>query len=130
MTRTELKVAHVEGAVEGAVEKPPRKKHRFHPGTQSLRQIKKLQKSTKACIPKAPFERLVREIAADATLSDTLLRFEPDAIRVLQTAAEAYIVGLCRRTVRVSALSKKVTLTPEVLKLVDQQYKPLLEGEA
>lgn len=133
MTRTELKTTAVEvktTAVELKVEKKERKARKYHPGTKALMQIREMQRTIKPGIPKAPFERVVREIALTSTLSGIKVRFEPDAIRVLQTAAEAFYVGLCRRAVRVSALNKKVTFTPEALQLVNAQYKPDLEGEA
>jgi len=128
MTRTELKTTAVELKV--APEKKQRKAHKYHPGTRAVMQIKQMQRTIKPCIPKAPFERVVREIASTSTLSGMKVQFKPDAIRVLQTAVEAFYVGLCRRAVRVSALSKKVTFTPEALQLVNAQYKPDLEGEA
>src|SRR3989344_6361869 len=45
----------------GGVKKP----HRFRPGTVALREIRKYQKSTDLLIRKAPFQRLVRELAQD-----------------------------------------------------------------
>lgn len=128
MTRTELKTTAVELKV--AQGQKPRKAHKFHPGTKALMHIRQMQRTIKPAIPKAPFDRLVREIASTSTLSGMNVRFEPDAIRVLQTAVEAYYVGLCRRAVRVSALNKRVTFTSEALQLVHAQYKPDLEAEA
>ncbi len=43
----------------GGVKKP----HRYRPGTVALCKIRKYQKSTELLIRKAPFQRLVREIA-------------------------------------------------------------------
>jgi histone H3 len=39
-----------------------RKKNRFRPGTVALREIKRYQKSTSMLLPRAPFQRLVRNI--------------------------------------------------------------------
>ena len=39
--------------------------HRFRPGTVALREIRRYQKSTELLIRKLPFQRLVREIAAN-----------------------------------------------------------------
>jgi histone H3 len=47
----------------------------------ALRQIRKYQKSTKLLIRKAPFQRLVREIAQDFK---TDLRFQQPAVLALQ----------------------------------------------
>ncbi len=44
---------------QGGVKKP----HRYRPGTVALHEIRKFQKTTELLIRKAPFQRLVREIA-------------------------------------------------------------------
>ena len=68
-----------------------KKPHRFRPGTVAFREIRQQQKSTAACIPTAPFDRLVREIVCDNVgLED--LRIQPEAIGALRTAAEDYMV--------------------------------------
>lgn len=130
MTRTELKTTEVKKRQVGDLAQKERKPHKFHPGTKALMHIRQMQRTIKPCVPKAPFDRVVREIAAKSTLSGMNVRFDADAIRVLQTATEAFYVGLCRRAVRVSALSNKVTFTKEALELVHSQCKPDLEGEA
>ena len=43
----------------GGVKKP----HRYRPGTVALREICRFQKTTELLIRKAPFQRIVREIA-------------------------------------------------------------------
>ena len=65
------------GPVPTAARKAPRKEprkqpsnvvkkpHRYHPGTVALRDIRRYQKSTELLIRKAPFSRLVREIAQE-----------------------------------------------------------------
>lgn len=65
----------------------------FHPGTVSLREIRKLQKSTELLLPRAPFQRLVRDTVVEVC-PDVGFRFQPDALAALQDAAEAYLVGL------------------------------------
>ena len=67
-----------------------KKPHRYRPGTVALREIRKYQKSTDLLIRKAPFQRLVREIAQDFK---TDLRFQSTAVLALQEASEAYLVG-------------------------------------
>ncbi len=52
--------------------KKERKKPRFHAGTVALREIKRYQKSTDLLIPRAPFQRLVRDICSGI---DNDLRF-------------------------------------------------------
>ena len=47
------------GGPRGGVKKP----HRYCPGTVALREIRRFQKTTELLIRKAPFQRVVREIA-------------------------------------------------------------------
>ncbi len=58
----------------------------------AIREIRQYQKSTDLLLRKAPFQRLVREIAQGA-MDD--LRFKESALEGLQEAAEAYLVGSC-----------------------------------
>ena len=90
----------------GCIKKP----HRFRPGTVSLREIRKYQKSTELLIRKLPFQRLVREIATDFK-SD--LRFQSQAILAIQEAAEAYMVGLFEDTNLCAIHAKRVTIMPK-----------------
>ena len=69
----------------------PKRKHRYRPGTLALREIRHYQKKTNLLIKRAPFARLVREIAQSFMQE---LRFQNSAIGALQEAAEAYLVGL------------------------------------
>jgi len=86
---------------EGGLKKP----HRFRPGTVALREIRKYQKGTELLIRKLPFQRLVREIAADFK---TDLRFQSSAIAALQEASEAYLVGLMEDTNLCAVHAKRV----------------------
>merc|ERR1712225_43699 len=67
---------------------PGAKKFRWRPGTVALRQIKKYQKSTDLLMRKAPFQRLVRELA---TGHKDGLRWQASAVAALQEATEAYV---------------------------------------
>ena len=67
------------------------RKFRFRPGTVALRQVKKYQKSTELLMRKAPFQRLVRELA---TSHKENLRWQGSAILALQEATESFAVGL------------------------------------
>ena len=59
----------------------------YRPGVVALREIRRYQKSTELLMRKLPFQRLVREIAAEFK---TDLRFQSSAVVALQEAAEAY----------------------------------------
>ena len=75
--------------------KPPshqmQKRRRFRPGTVALREIRQYQKSTDLLIRRAPFQRVVNEIVRSFRND---LRIQAAAIKGLQEAAEAYLVGL------------------------------------
>merc|ERR1712010_234384 len=88
--------------------------HRFKPGTVSLREIRRFQKSTELLIRKLPFQRLVREIANDFK---TDLRFQSSAVLALQEAAEAYMVGLFEDTNLCAIHAKRVTIMPKDMQL-------------
>lgn len=101
----------------GGIKKP----HRFRAGTVALREIRKYQKSTELLIRRLPFQRLVREIAAEYK-SD--LRFQQNAISALQEASEAYMVGLFEDSGLCAIHAKRVTLMVK-----DMQLARRLRGE-
>ena len=68
-----------------------KRKIRFRPGTVALREIKKYQKSDALLLPRAPFQRVVRDITMGYNND---LRFASNALLALQESAEAYLVGI------------------------------------
>ena len=78
-----------------APRKPPpcqmQKRRRFRLGTIALREIQQYQKSMDLLIRRAPFQRVVYEIVRSFRND---LRIQAVAIKGLQEAAEAYLVGL------------------------------------
>ena len=104
------KAARKSGPQHGGIKKP----HRYRPGTVALHEIRKYQKSTDTLIRKAPFQRLVREIAQDYK-SD--LRFQSTAILALQEAAEAHLVCLFEDANLCAIHAKRVTIMPKDLGL-------------
>ena len=99
------KAARKSAPANGGVKKQgPR---RFRPGTVALRQIRRYQKSTELLMRKLPFQRLVREIAAE---SQNDLRFQATAIAALQEATEAYMVSLFEDTNLAAIHAKRVTI--------------------
>ena len=97
---------------------------KFRPGTTALKDIRHFQKSTALLIRKLPFQRLVREIAQDFK---TDLRFQQAAIRALQEAAEAYLVGLFEDTNLCAIHAKRVTIMPKDVQLPDESEERGLE---
>jgi histone H3 len=90
-------------------------------GTVALREIRKYQKTTDLLCLKMPFQRLVREVAQDFR---TDLRFQSHAVMALQSAGEAYLVGVMEDTNLCTIHAKRVTIGPK-----DVQLARRLRGE-
>ena len=91
------------------------RKFRWRPGTVALRQVKKLQKSTELLIAKAPFSRLVREIAEGHKAG---LRFASSALAAIQEATEAFVISLLSDANLTALHANRVTALPRDLQLV------------
>ena len=83
------------------------KKLRYKPGTVTLREVKKFQRSTKLLLPRASVQRVVREIAQGV---DHEMRFQAQALMAVQEAAEAYLVGLFEDANLCAIHAKRTTL--------------------
>mmetsp|Transcript_30481 Transcript_30481/g.33267 ORF Transcript_30481/g.33267 Transcript_30481/m.33267 type:complete len:139 (+) Transcript_30481:82-498(+) len=106
------KVARKSAPTSGGVK--TKAHYRFRPGTLALKEIRRYQKGTELLIRKLPFQRLVREITQDYK-SD--LRFQPHALLALQTAVEAYLIGLFEDTNLCTIHAKRVTIMPKDIAL-------------
>ena len=91
-----------------------KRKIRYKPGTVALREIRRYQKSTDLLLPRAPFQRLVREITG---AHDPDLRFQAQALIALQEAAEAYLVGIFEDTQLCAIHAKRVTVQKKDMEL-------------
>lgn len=111
------RAARSSAPISGGVRRP----RRYRPGTVALREIRRYQKSTDLLLRKAPFQRLVREIAQEFKLD---LRFQSTAVLALQEAAEAYLVGLFEDTNLCALHAKRVTILPK-----DMQLARRIRGE-
>ena len=111
------KAARKSIPTSGGVKKP----HRYRPGTVALREIRRYQKSTNLLIRKAPFQRLVKQIAQEIKES---VRFQSTAVLALQEASEYYLVGLFEDTNMCTLHGKRVTITPK-----DMQLARRIRGE-
>ncbi|GFR40755.1 hypothetical protein Agub_g1367 [Astrephomene gubernaculifera] len=101
------------------VERP---KRRFRKGTVALREIKKYQKTVDLLIRRAPFQRLVREIAQKGGVNGELkdVRFRADALEALQEAAEAHMVGMMEDANLCAIHAKRVTIMPKDMQLAQR----------
>ena len=98
----------------------PKKAHRFKPGTVALREIRKHQRTTQLQLKKAPFRRLVREVANELVNMNAFpngARMQDVALTALQEAAEAYMVKLYEDTNLTCIHRKRVTIEPKDIQL-------------
>jgi len=86
-----------------------KKQRRWRPGTLALRVIRKLQRTTGNLIQKAPFQRMVREVANAAKGG---LRWQAAAVSAMQEATEAYAVGLLSDANLCALHARRVTVMP------------------
>ena len=103
---------------------PVKKPRRFKPGTVSLREIKRYQKSTALLIPKTSFQRVVKEIIQDR-LGHGHLRIQSAALGALQESAEAFLVRVLDDTNLCAVHCNRVTIKPK-----DMQLAQRISGES
>ena len=87
---------------------PVKKKKTVRLRSKALREVRKEQSRTNHVIPAAPFNRLVRNIVADATTED--IRFRSSAIEALQTDTEDYLIGMFHDANLIAIQSGRETL--------------------
>jgi histone H3 len=113
--KTTKKTAPAEGGMK--------RKFRVKAGTNALREIKRYQKSMTNLLPRASFQRVVREIAGRVGSAD--LRFQSQALVALQEATEAYIVGVFEDTNLCAIHAKRQTVFKK-----DMQLARRIRGDA
>jgi histone H3 len=92
----------------------PKKKRRYKPGKKALIEIRQQQKKTDLIFPKAPFQRLVREVALDFQPD---LRFQAKALVALQEASESYLLNVFSLGAKIASHAKRVTIMPKDITL-------------
>ena len=90
----------------------PGTRKNFRPGTKALKEIRKFQSTVNLLIPALPFSRLVREVATNVAGTRDL-RFQSAAIKALQEASEAFLVGLFEDVSLCAIHAKRVTIMPK-----------------
>jgi len=115
-----MKVQKPKASKKGAKKAAPadggmKRKFRVKAGTNALREIKRYQKSMSNLLPRASFQRVVRDIASGC--GDGALRFQSQALVALQEAAEAYIVGLFEDTNLCAIHAKRMTVQRKDMQL-------------
>lgn len=98
------------------VDKKPTR--RWRAGTVALREIKKFQSTTKTLMRRAPFQRMVRELATqDQGSLMGALRWQASALLALQEATEGYAVSLLSDANLCAIHAKRTTLMSKDLQL-------------
>ncbi len=111
--RKSVKNAPLKSA--GGIKKP----HRFHPGVQAEREIRRLQTGRdkdKKIITRVAIDRIAREFADKHATGDEALRWEGDAIDTLREVVERQVVELFKEAVDLNGLRKRVGINVEVLR--------------
>lgn len=98
---------HLQSRLRDANGNLIRKPYKYKPGTVALREIRKQQKRTDTVLPKASFQRLVRELSINFK-SD--LRFEREALLALQEAAESHLVNVFQHSHNLAIYTGRKTL--------------------
>mmetsp|Transcript_181 Transcript_181/g.162 ORF Transcript_181/g.162 Transcript_181/m.162 type:complete len:174 (-) Transcript_181:146-667(-) len=94
-----------------------KRKRRYRPGTNALREIRQFQNSTSFLLRKLPFSRLVREIAENYIGASYGIRWQSNAVMALQEACEAYLVHLLEDTNLCAIHAKRVTIMQRDIQL-------------
>ena len=103
-----------------------KKKHRFRPGTVSVREIKKYQKiSNCLTFAKFPFERMVRDIIQEKSdINEEKTKISKDVFTVLQYYIEQKVVNLLRNANFAAIHANRVKLMGVDIKFVQSlMYK-------
>lgn len=93
-----------------------KRKNRYRPGMLALKDIKRLQGTTDLLIPRARFQRLVREITQDYKTGE-IFKFQSAALLALQEACESYLVRLFEDTNLCCIHARRVTIMPRDIHL-------------
>ena len=104
------KAARKSAPATGGVKKP----HRYRPGTVSLREIRRYQKSGELLVPKLPVARTFKEIAQDF-MAD--VKVQSAAFLVVQEMAEAFLVNRFEDANCCAIHAKRVTVMKKDMQL-------------
>ncbi|KAI8917909.1 histone-fold-containing protein [Powellomyces hirtus] len=117
-------------ATGGGVRRPAS----LRPGMAAVQEIRRLQRSTGLLIPRAPFQRVVREIAQDleaerltesgAAKPDGIgKRWEAYALVALQEAAEAFVTARLADANLAASHARRVTLQRKDLSFIQELFR-------
>ena len=99
--------ASVSSGSVGEIKKT-RKKYKFKSGTLCVREIKKIQKTTKLLIQMSPIKRIIKEITQDYTHG---IIYQKNALEALQEAAEDYVIEIFKNANKQANYGNRKTIT-------------------
>ena len=83
-------------------------------GNEALREIRKYQSTCELLISRLPFQRLIWEVAQGVRAD---LKFCRMAIKAIQEAGEAFLVGILEQANLCAVHAKHVTVMPKDIQL-------------
>ncbi|KAL6050299.1 histone H3.1 [Balamuthia mandrillaris] len=95
---------------------PSKKKKPKRSGERALQEIRRLQDTTGMLIPKAPFQRLIRQVASELARGQDK-RWHKEALAALQHASEAFLVSIMEDTLLCCIHAGRVTISPKDMRL-------------
>ncbi len=112
--RAAFRMDDEDDAQQGPAPGGVRRTRRYRPGTRALMNVRKMQKSTDALIPRAPLKELVKEISRDF-LADT--RLGEKALDLIQQNLESFLISLLSRALLCAIHAKRESVQPRDLQL-------------
>ena len=97
-----------------ATEDGETQKRRTRPGAKALREIRKYQRSTDSIVPRAPLQRIIKEITGKY-MPDA--RYSMGAIEAVHQCIEAYMVGLFEDTGLCAVHARRKTIMTRDMRL-------------
>lgn len=110
------------GSTESETTTTTEKKHRYLPGTVALREVRKYQKSSNVLIQRAPFQRLVRDVATEVE-PDKTFRFTSNFMSCFQELVETRVTEILRNSNEVAIHAGRETVFPEDIDLIVRLHK-------
>ena len=96
-----------------------KKKHRFRPGTVSIREIKKFQKlSNSLTFAKFPFEKILRETINKLNTENTTVKISKDVFTITQYFLEQRLIEVLKNCNFAAIHANRVKLMPIDIKFV------------
>ena len=111
--------------MKGKAEEVEKESKKRGQGMKALKEIRRFQLSTELLVQRLPFQRLVKELI-QVRRED--LKLQGLAVKALQEAGEAFLVGLLEQANLCAIHAKLVTIMPKDIQLA-RQIGGIFRGE-